>query len=299
MILDFRYHIVTLVAVFLALGIGIIIGSALMGNDAIVNQQREITDRLEAQLQEIRTENQAVQSKLNEMEVDITIQQQFEKQVLPALVEGKLVDQTIAIIETNNYGLRDNLLNTLETAGAKVSSITTILNGLNMGNDKDEIVTNLGLDNGEKEDVIKQLSKALAEGIASGEKQVVLNTLSQAGMIKSVGEYGMPLDAVIVVGGSTDKSLVRTNIIDELIINYFLEHDIPVYGVEESNIAYSYMKEYQKFNISTVDNIETVPGQLALVYAMAGRHGHYGEKSTANRLLPTLDNLGVVNGNEL
>ncbi|MBM7854714.1 hypothetical protein JOC37_001092 [Desulfohalotomaculum tongense] len=295
MILDFRYHIVTLVAVFLALGIGIIIGSALLGNDAIVQQQKEITDRLEQQLQEIRLENKAVQAKLNEMEVDRTIQQQFEKQVLPALVSGKLAGQNVAIIETNNYGLRDELLNTLEKAGAKVSSITTILNGLSLGNRKDELAAALGLQDGKENDVIKELSRILAEGISTGEKQVVLNTLAQAELIKSVGEYGVPLNAVIVVGGSTSKSLIKTKVIDNVIIDYFLAHGIPVFGVEESGVTYSYMKDYQRFNISTVDNIETAAGQLALVYAMSGKPGHYGEKPTAKRLLPTLDNPEAVN----
>ncbi|MBO8137788.1 MAG: copper transporter [Desulfotomaculum sp.] len=297
MIVDFRYHVVTLVAVFLALGIGIIIGSALLGNDAIVQQQKEITDRLEAQLQEIRLENKAVQAKLNEMEVNRTIQQQFEKQVLPALITGKLEGKNIAIIETNNYGLRDELLGTLEMAGAQVTSITTILNGLNPGNQKDDIVADLGLKDGETNEVIEQLSRSMAEGIVTGQKQVVLNTLSQAGLIKSVGEYGMPLNAVIIVGGSPDKSLIATKVIDNVIINYFLKEGIAVFGVEESDVAYSYMKDYQKFNISTVDNIETAPGQLALVYAIAGKPGHYGVKTTAKRLLPTLE-APEVNKNE-
>ncbi|MEG6616307.1 copper transporter [Peptococcaceae bacterium 1198_IL3148] len=286
--MDFRYHIVTLVAVFLALGIGIITGSALLGNDAIVQQQKELTDRLETQLDEMRMENKSVQAKLNELEVDRTVQNQFEKQILPALISERLTGQNIAIIETNNYGMRDELLNTLETAGAKVSSTTTVLNGLNLGAKKDEVATNLGLA-GSDDEIIKQLVTAMAEGILTGEKQAVINTLAQAEMIKSVGEYGVPLNAVIIIGGSPDKSLINTKLLDGTLINYFLEKQVPVYGVEETNVAFSYMKDYQKFSISTVDNIETAPGQVALVYAMTGKPGNYGVKSTAQRLLPSME----------
>lgn len=285
---DFRYHVVTLVAVFMALGIGIIIGSALLGNDALVQQQREMTDRLEQQLEEMRQENKAVQAKIHDLEAEQTIQKQFEKQILPALITDKLAGVSVAIIETNNYGVREELLNTLEISGAEVVSITTILNGLAIEN-KEEFLANLGLEEGNEQETVKQLATILANGILTAENQAALNIMAQAEMIKTVGEYGIPLDAVIIVGGSPEKSLIKTQQIDNIIINYFLSNNIPVYGVEESNVAYSYMKEYQKFNISTVDNVETVPGQLALVYAMSGKAGHYGVKSTAQRLLPKMD----------
>lgn len=292
--MDFRYHIVTLVAVFLALGIGIIIGSALLGNDAIVQQQKELTDRLEGQLEEMRSQNKAVQAKVEELEGNITVQQQFEKQIMPALVTGKLTGKSVAIVETNNYGMRDELLNSLEMAGARVVSITTVLNGLKLTNDKEEIINNLGLQ-GNDQEVTKQLVTQMVEGIITGEKQAVINTLAQAETLKTIGEYGVSLDGIIIIGGSPDKGLINTKLVDDTMISLFLENGIPVYGVEEANVPFSYMKEYQKFGISTVDNIDTVPGQLALISAMNGKPGNYGVKPTAKRLLPSMESVG---GNE-
>lgn len=52
------------------------------------------------------------------------------------------------------------------------------------------------------------------------------------------------------------------------------------------------MKEYQHNHISTVDNIDTVPGQMAMVLALNGQSGHYGIKSTAQKLLPDLSGQG-------
>jgi len=293
-IMDFRYHIVTLVAVFLALGIGIIIGSALLGNDAIVQQQKELTDRLEGQLDEMRTQNKAVQAKVEELEGNIIVQQQFEKQIMPALVTGKLIGKSVAIVETNNYGMRDELLNSLEMAGAQVVSITTVLNGLKLTNDKQEIINNLRLQSNDQE-FTKQLVTQIVEGIITGERQAVINTLAQAETLKTIGEYGVSLDGIIIIGGSPDKSLINTKLVDDTIISLFLENGTPVFGVEEANIPFSYMKEYQKFGISTVDNIDTVPGQLALISAMNGKPGNYGVKPTAKRLLPSMESVG---GNE-
>jgi len=51
MIIDLRYHIVSLVAVFLALGIGILVGSTVLGGDTLVKQQEELAGRLEQHLE--------------------------------------------------------------------------------------------------------------------------------------------------------------------------------------------------------------------------------------------------------
>jgi len=69
-------------------------------------------------------------------------------------------------------------------------------------------------------------------------------------------------------------------------MNYFLERNVPVFGVETSDVAYSYMKEYQKLKVSTVDNIDMIPGQLSLVMSVYGKPGNYGIKTTARQLMP-------------
>ena len=43
---------------------------------------------------------------------------------------------------------------------------------------------------------------------------------------------------------------------------------------------------YKKHGISTVDHVDTVPGEVALDMSLAGKPGHYGSSSAANRMLP-------------
>ena len=54
MIIDFRYHIASLAAVFLALGLGILIGSSLLSDEKLYEQQGKLVDRLEADLASLR-----------------------------------------------------------------------------------------------------------------------------------------------------------------------------------------------------------------------------------------------------
>lgn len=293
-IIDSRYHIASLVAVFLALGIGILIGSAVLGNDAIVNSQKKITDRLESQLTDLRQKNDEIQTKTNALETDNNAQKQFEKQVLPVLIQGKLTGQSIAIVETNSYGFSDDLEKLLVSAGAKIQSVTTIVNGFDISQDKDKLAGELGIKADNQDELVKRLMGEISRGILAGDNLALLNQLAQDNLIKMSGDYGLPLNGVIFIGGSQDKALVKPDTIDLPMIDYFLQQKIPVFGVEESDVAYSYMAEYQKKRITTVDNIDTTPGQFSLVLAMAGKPGHYGVKSTAQQLTPSLD--GIVGG---
>ena len=61
---------------------------------------------------------------------------------------------------------------------------------------------------------------------------------------------------------------------------------VPVVGVELSNTEPSQVPWYKSQGISSVDDLDTLAGQAALVYALAGSHGAYGIKSSADSLLP-------------
>jgi hypothetical protein len=48
------------------------------------------------------------------------------------------------------------------------------------------------------------------------------------------------------------------------------------------------MEDYQRAEISTVDNVNTPMGQAALVLSLAGFSGRCGAKETAESLLPSV-----------
>ena len=67
MIIDLRYHIASLVAVFLALGLGILVGGIFLKSDILVNRQKELTDRLEVQIEQLRQKNETVEKELSSL----------------------------------------------------------------------------------------------------------------------------------------------------------------------------------------------------------------------------------------
>lgn len=293
MIIDLKYHIASFVAVFLALGIGILVGSAVLGgnvNDIIMSQQKQMVDDLNTNFAKIRKDNMVAQEEITAYKSSLNVSKQFEKQLLPALVANRLVGKQIAIVETNNYGFSADWINILKTAGARVHSITTVLDGFNMKDEviRKEVATKLMLSNDSESAITKEVSKEIAVGVISAQNIENLQYFEQQGLIKTSGDYGVPINAVIIVGGSQTDTGNRCDNRDIPMMNYFLSQKIPVYGVETSEVKYSYMKQYQKLKISTIDNIDMIPGQVSLVMAVYGKPGNYGIKTTARQLSPAI-----------
>ncbi len=288
MIIDFRYHIASLAAVFLALGLGILVGGIFLKSDIVVSRQKELTDRLEVQIEQLRKKNETVENELSSLKLNYKAQGDFEKQVLPLLVKGRLQGYNLAIIETNNYSFSNNIIEAVQLSGAEVSSVTTLIGDPNEPANKELLKGQKGWENLNENQLAVRLAGAIVEGLLGAGDPEQVNSLVKAGLLKVSGEYGKPLNGVIIAGGSQEHEIDKNSSVDLSMIDLLLARQIPVYGVEETTTAFSYMKEYQKKRISTVDDIDTVSGQTALVMAIAGQAGHYGIKPTAQKLVPAL-----------
>jgi hypothetical protein len=68
---------------------------------------------------------------------------------------------------------------------------------------------------------------------------------------------------------------------------------VPVVGVEPARVEQSAIPVFQRYGLSTVDGIDTEPGQLALVLLLGGADpGDYGIRDTATSgILPPIEPL--------
>jgi hypothetical protein len=62
---------------------------------------------------------------------------------------------------------------------------------------------------------------------------------------------------------------------------------VPAVGVELTGTEPSQIPWYRSRAISSVDDLDQLAGQAALDYALAGARGTFGERSTADSLLPS------------
>ena len=112
--IDFRYHLVSLISVFLALAVGIILGAGPL-QGAIGETLTEQVDALRAERTELRTELDSTQTALDGDE-------RYIEAVGTELVTGSLQDQRVAVVQLGevNQDVHDGVVSQLETAGANI-----------------------------------------------------------------------------------------------------------------------------------------------------------------------------------
>ncbi|MDI6826989.1 MAG: copper transporter, partial [Armatimonadota bacterium] len=118
--IDFRYHLTSLVAVFLALALGILLGSNFIAGSSV---ERQVSKRLEQQFSQLQAENRSQQRTISTLSERLRKCEEFERSVLPALVAGRLSGRRIAIIQAGDYMEAVQSAKTaLEEGGAEVTS---------------------------------------------------------------------------------------------------------------------------------------------------------------------------------
>ena len=137
-----------------------------------------------------------------------------------------------------------------------------------------------------KEDFIMKLSEYLA--IAIIEKDIeTLHFLKEKELIELKGNYMESADFFIIAGGSAIEEPDRMiQNIDIPIIKKVKQYNIPIIGVEQSIVKYSYIDTYKRQKISTIDNVDTMIGHYSLIEVLQGNYGNFGIKPSANRLIP-------------
>ena len=282
MFINLKYHLASLVAVFLALGLGMLIGCAVPWEDSLAESQLQLASRLESQMDQLKKSNNSLRGRIGSLEMQINIQGKFEKQVLPTLVSGRLKERNIAVIDLNGFTAPAELTDTLKAAGAGIHSVT-LLGELDLN--QEYISRSTGSSAAGEEEKTVGIGREISRAVLTGDTALA-DVLAP---IKKEGQYGSRLTDVVLIGGGSNQGDSRPQSMDNDMIDYFLSQNIRVFGVEESGVPVSYMHLYQKKKITTVDNIDTVPGLVALVYAIEGRPGSYGIKPTAQKMLPDID----------
>lgn len=67
MLVDIRYHLSSLVAVFLSLGLGIVIGMSLAEDDTLLREQQNLIRSIQTQVATVQERNAALQSELDRL----------------------------------------------------------------------------------------------------------------------------------------------------------------------------------------------------------------------------------------
>ncbi|HNX92905.1 MAG TPA: copper transporter [Syntrophomonas sp.] len=288
---DFKYHIVSIVAVFLALGMGILIGSTMVSNDVMVAQQQKIISSLEKQFSDLREHESALMAEDVKKSKMITNYENFAQSMLVPVVAGQLKGRNVAVVVSSSQAIPSGIINTLTLAGANVGSQTMVMENINMKDSKlrAKLIDYFALESNTTSDILRQkVAESLTLMLTNQADPALSAFLNENKLVKIAYTNNNPINTVILIGGSDTLVQSFPEGFDSTLIKTLLEDGIQVIGTESSQVKLSYMKYYQKFSISTIDNIDMSVGQISLVLAINDQPGNYGIKTNATVFMPVL-----------
>lgn len=297
-----RYHVASLAAVFFALAVGILLGVAISGkvSEATESLSAGEQERLRQELTQLR-ERAELSDRRREAAEDAL------ESAYPALMEGRLEDNGFAILFLGHVegDVRSAVERTLTDAG---SGQPVRLVALDAPIDADELGGMLVRNDSlavyaDGEDDFTELGAALAGELIAGGDTPLWSTLSGALVEERAGPAAVPVDGAVVVAswrpptdGIDESEEARPTVtLVEGLLEGLRATGFPVVGVETSSVETeeSQIDLYRGEGISSVDNIDTLAGRVALALLLAGAQpGHYGLKDSASEgVAPPIDSL--------
>jgi hypothetical protein len=304
--ISFRFHLASIVAVFLALAVGIVIGSTLIDR-AIVDGLRNRVDRVSENLDDRLADNEALSEELGELDA-------WVDEVGPTLVEGRM-ENAVTVVVTDR-GVDDSPVNAttdlLEQSGATVRGVVTLEESwtLEDAETRDELAAELNLTGDETvEEIQERAASLLVADLASAvevvgddagalDAMVALDLVDYEQVSDVVAGRRSAVHFVLVSGpesdlGSSDHladfadaALQVTSGVVAAEVHAELEEG-PERGTwlapirEEAPLAQQ---------VATVDDLDLPPGPATVVVALAdaseGIVGHYGFGNGADAAVP-------------
>lgn len=301
--ISLRYHVVTIVAIFLALAIGLLAGGAFV-QPALQEELQNRTDAAEARAEELRGE-------IDDLHTEISGLGAFADAVTPMLTDGKLSGTPVVVV--TQTGVEDGVLSevqsSLASAGARVLTTVSATDEL-VSKDpatQGQLATIVGEPTASADELPTLAAQALAQGLSPSTSVVggdVLDKLLSAGFLAPVGsgpsqstldEIGQPGQVVVVLsGGRGDEPPLAPEAFAVPLVTRLAELNVPVAAGESLLSDYPYVSLVRADGTDgtvTVDDLDRTMGGAALVLGLedliaTGDGGAYGVKDGADPLPP-------------
>ncbi len=292
--ISFRYFLITIVAIFLALGLGVLAGSTVLEQSLVDGLQAQ-TDRLQADLSDLRgqaTDQRVELDKLNE----------YSDAVLPVLARGRLVGRQVLVITDQGAiddGLSDRVIDALRTADADVEAAFRIDPRLSASSaaTRNALAEAIGVPASSSARILgEKAAAALARRLARADQPPddILGRLQDAGFVTDLLGSAAPEDVgganqsiVVVHGGAQDQLPHPSDFLVPLVEELVAAQRLDVAAAEGTDSEPEFVRELRGSNLLadrqfvTVDDVDLGMGQVALDLGLQrllefGEGGDYG-----------------------
>jgi hypothetical protein len=288
---DFRYHALSLTAVFIALAVGLLLGVAIGDAGLVSSADRKIRESLKGDV------NRA-EKRVQKAQADIADADRFQREVYPLLVADQLTGRSIGLVFLGEpkKDLTDDVQAALRDTGGELTSVAATGNPPDLADAGRLAVgtryADLAASPQPDLDLVGDFGFRMgAQYVSPGnllkiERPTIFDTFNPANKDLE------PVDAVIVVYDPSDlkKGYARSarDRFDQGFVAGVRESRIPVVGVEQTSTDPSRIGWYKDRDISSVDDIDETAGHASLVFTLKGKQGAFGRKDSADGLLPDI-----------
>lgn len=310
--INFRYHLASLIAVFLALAVGVVMGSTVVDR-AIVEGLRNQIDDVRAKAAETRTKNARLQGELDRLT-------KYADDSAAYAVAGRMPGEPVVVVAERGVDGETvkEQVRLLRESGASAPGVLWLENAWNLGGDgksadalRSAVGSSARTDKTLRADAVEALADRLGQGVVPPGGSDVLDELTKAGFVtfEGVDDPGKDFVAArypgagaraLLLGGAattvTARDLPR-DLARALVAAKALTAVGEVFraGEEgpERGTWLGAIRDDQSLAaaISTIDDIDLTEGRVAAAVALAdlgrGVTGRYGYGVGAERALPT------------
>lgn len=293
--INFRYHVVSLAAVFLALALGLVVGTTALNGPAV--------EELSNQVASLRNEKEALRDEVNHLKTESEQEEEFATEAMPYLFAEKLANRRILVVTTADADKEyvDGMTKAFQIAGAKVTGRIAVQKRFLEPDSKEELldlvdtttpagVTGLPANSNGVETSAALLAVALMDrepALPDPDRVKVISAYKDAGYLVVTPGITGPAEAVLLLTGKpyTDKDASKLNGAVKVLVEQFDKAGRLVVagsGTGGTGNLIAAVRDDATLGkqVSTVDNVASPQGRaaatLALVEQLEGRSGHYG-----------------------
>jgi hypothetical protein len=307
-VINFRYHVVSITSVFLALAIGLVLGTAALNGPVANDLNSRVTD--------LRQTNSQLRGQVADLETQVQGRDGFVKQVAPTLLANRLTAKRVLVVTLPGAAPahRQGVVSMLEQSGATVTGTLGFTEAFVDPTRSDEVldlatrlvppgVAGLPADNNGTETAAALFGRVFSAGragVTDANRTTLLAGFGQLDLVDASSRVGAA-DSLVVIAGTplTGADADRRNanirtVVTQLAAAFPRDVLAAPTAAGNSNVVMAVRgDDVLSARVSTVDTVGSAEGQLAAAMALAeayagGKAGHYGAGDGAAAPVPTL-----------
>jgi hypothetical protein len=279
---DYRYHAISLAAVLIALALGVLIGVAIGDSNLVSSAKSGIVSNLQSDLNVAHNRQASIEGEQQQ-------ERGAESDLYGIAVRGVLAGRKIGLVFLGSASEPVDVMvrEAITQAGGQLTSVIAVREPLELEQIAKAASGTQYTALGQTPGLVRRFGIRMGYQLIAGGK--LLTRLQTRLLSLNDGAFGS-LDGLVVMrsdpeGLHGEQAKVLQEF-QEGLISSANTLGIQTAGVELSSTNPSQIPWYTGQDMSSVDDLDKLTGRASLAFALAGAHGAWGSKSTADGLLP-------------